>query len=342
MSATASTLAALLLFETAASPPATEECPLTDNRCKAGLYERRAAAAPTPAQSAQYLYTAYRSYLFLFEKTGDLRDLCAARRALDASVAVVGQPQAQRTLSEKMREDLVSRERQKDARCGTVAKQRRIKKTETPLVARSATPVPPAGPSEVFMPGPAAPSARPPQAADPGDVTTPPPAVERTMTTELRLLPGMDESPPASTDQTAGVVLMPVAARHVTMERPPSAPRPGRGLVIAGGATLGVGVALTAAAGYMGSRLSQKRQEVFTLHDMLDGYPTADQAATGKALTREHDAMRSQTVALAMAGGATLVIAVVLVSVGARRLARAASRTALIPAPGGLVFHARF
>lgn len=341
MSATASTLAALLMFEAAAPPPATEECPLTDNRCKAGLYERRAAAAPNPAQRAQYLYTAYRSYLFLFEKTGDLRDLCAARRALYASVAVVGQPQAQRTLSEKMRADLVSRERQKDARCGTVAKQR-IKKTETPLVARRAAPEPPAGPSEVFLRGPAAPSARPPQAADPGDVTTPPPAVERTRTTELRLLPGMEESPPASTDQTAGVVLMPVAARHVTTERRPSAPRPGRGLVIAGGATLGVGVALTAAAGYMGSRLSQKRQEVFTLHDMLDGYPTADQAATGKALTREHDAMRSQTVALAMAGGATLVIAVVLTSVGARRMARAASRTALIPAPGGLVFHARF
>jgi hypothetical protein len=145
MSATASTLAALLMFEAAASPPPTEECPLTDNRCKAGLYERRAAAAPNPAQRAQYLYTAYRSYLFLFEKTGDLRDLCAARRALDASVAVVGQPQAQRTLSEKMREDLVSRERQKDARCGTVAKQRRIKKTETPLVARRAQ-VPPTGP----------------------------------------------------------------------------------------------------------------------------------------------------------------------------------------------------
>ena len=341
MSATASLLAALLMFEAAASPPATEECPLTDNRCKAGLYERRAAAAPTPAQRAQYLYTAYRSYLFLFEKTGDLRDLCAARRALDASVAVVGQPQAQRTLSENMRADLVSRERQKGARCGTVVKQRRIKKTETPLVARRAAPEPPAGPSEVFLPDPAAPSAQPPEAADPGDVTTPPPAVERTRTTELRLLPGMDESPPASTDQTAGV-LMPVAARHVTTERPPSAPRPGRGLVLAGGATLGVGVALTAAAGYMGSRLSQKRQEVFTLHDMLDGYSTADQAATGKALTREHDAIRSQTVALAMAGGATLVIAAVLVTVGARRMARAASRTALIPAPGGLVFHARF
>jgi hypothetical protein len=337
MNATACTLAALLMFEAAASPPPTEDCSLTDNRCKAGLYERRAAAAPNPAQRAQYLYTAYRSYLFLFEKTGDLRDLCAARRTLDASIAVAGQPQAQRTLSENMRVDLVSREHQKDAHCGSVAKQRRVKKTEAPLVARRAAPEPPAD----LLPGPPAPSAQPPQAADPAAVTTSPPTVETT-TTKLRLLSIMEESPLAKPPESAGAALMPVAARHVTVERPRSDPRPGRGLVIASGATLGVGVALTAAAGYMGSRLSQKRQEVFTLHAMLDGYPTEEQAATGKALTREHDAMRSQTVALAMAGGATLVIAVVLASVGARRMARVASRTALIPAPGGLVFHARF
>lgn len=337
MSATACTLAAVLVFEAAAASPATEECPLTDNRCKAGQYERRAATAPTPAQRALYLYGAYRSYMLLFDNTADRADLCAARRTLDASIAVAGQPQAQRTLSENMRADLVSREHQKDARCGSVAKQRRVKKTEAPLVARRAAPEPPAD----LLPGPPAASAQPPQAADPAAVTTSPPTVETT-TTKLRLLSIMEESPLAKPPESAGAALMPVAARHVTVERPRSDPRPGRGLVIAGGATLGVGVALTVAAGYMGSRLSQKRQEVFTLHDMLDGYPTEEQAATGKALTREHDAMRSQTVALAMAGGATLVIAVVLASVGARRIARAASRTALIPAPGGLVFHARF
>jgi hypothetical protein len=48
MSATACTLAAVLVFEAAAASPVTEECPLTDNRCKAGQYERRAATAPTP------------------------------------------------------------------------------------------------------------------------------------------------------------------------------------------------------------------------------------------------------------------------------------------------------
>ena len=113
MSATACTLAAVLMFEAAASPPVTEECPLTDNRCKAGLYERRASTAPNAAQRAQYLYAAYRSYLFLFEKTGAPRDLCAARRSLDASLAVADQPQALRAVSETMRQDLEARERRK-------------------------------------------------------------------------------------------------------------------------------------------------------------------------------------------------------------------------------------
>jgi hypothetical protein len=82
---------------------------------------------------------------------------------------------------------------------------------------------------------------------------------------------------------------MPVAARRVNTERPRSerAPRPGRGLVIAGGVTLGVGVALTAVAGFMGRRMADTRREVLALHDMLDGYPTADQAPEDDALTRD-------------------------------------------------------
>jgi hypothetical protein len=52
--------------------------------------------------------------------------------------------------------------------------------------------------------------------------------------------------------------------------------------------------------------------------------------------------MGPQTLALALAGGATVVVAAVLLSVGGRRMARTASRTALVPVPGGLAFHARF
>lgn len=329
MSATACTLAVVLMFEAAASP-LTEECPLTDNRCKAGLYERRAKTAPNPAQRALYLFGAYRSYLLLFEKTANLVDLCAARRALDASLAVSGQPPGQREVSRTMRAELVTRQREADADCRSVAGRSPIKKTNAPLIASRPAPTPPPepapAPSDHEPPVTAAESAQ--------TTTTTPPA-------RTALLADPDSGPPTVHPEPAPD-LMPVSARRVNTERLATAPRPGRGLVLAGGVTLGVGVALTAAAGFMGRRTADTRREVLTLHDMLDGYATEDQAAAGDALTRDHNALRSQTVALAMAGGATLVIAVVLASVGGRRMARAASRTALVPAPGGLAFHARF
>ena len=95
MIATACTLAAVLVLETTA-PATSSDCLTADNLCKARRSERRAATAPTPDQRAQYLHSAHRSYLFLFDQTGDMRDLCSARRTFDASVAVKGQSAAQR------------------------------------------------------------------------------------------------------------------------------------------------------------------------------------------------------------------------------------------------------
>lgn len=338
MTATACTLAALLSFEAAATPVAKDECELADHRCKAVLFEGRAANAANAEHRAVYLFNAHKLYMRLFDKLGDLGDLCAARRTLDASLAVAGQPPSLRAKSEVVRAALLAREKQQDARCGSLSKRRRAKPADAPIVARSSQspgrpspdPVPPllAGSTVDSKEAPSVPDV----AVEPGP-PTPPTGQSRT----LNLLAEAD----LPTTQPTEASLLPVATRQVDLP-PASTPRPGRGLVIAGGVALGVGVALTAATGYMGSRLSQKRQEVFALHDMLDGYPTADQAAMGRALTREHDALRSQTVALAVASGATLVIAVVLATVGSRRMARAASRTALVPAPGGLVFHARF
>jgi hypothetical protein len=318
---------ALLLLE---APAAAEECALTDNRCRAGMYERRAAKAPSAGKRALFLYTAYRSYFFLFEKTGDARDLCAARRALDSSLAVADQPQAQREKSEHMRDALADRERAEGARCKGVA-GRRIKKADAPLlVARHAAPVEP-------PPGPAAPPDSPtnPAAADsPATTETTPVAHPRPNT--LRLL--ADEGP----RQPADAGLMPVPPARARAVNPATTPRPGRGLVIAGGVTLGVGLALTGVAASMGRRMLDTRQKVFALDNMIDDYATTDQATTGNALLREYDAMNRQTLALALASGATVIVAALLVGVGGRRMARAASRTALIPAPGGLVFRAKF
>ena len=334
MSATACTLAAVLVFEAAAASPATEECPLTDNRCKAGQYERRAATAPTPAQRALYLYGAYRSYMLLFDNTADRADLCAARRTLDASLAVAGQPPGQRATSRTKRAELVAREHQEGADCKSVARRPRVKKTEAPLVARRPAPEPPAvaePPADHKPPETTADLAH----ADSEPSATTPPA-------RTAYLADLDGGPQTTVHPEPSADLMPVSTRHVNTERPASAPRPGRGLVIAGGVTLGVGVALTAAAGFMGRRMVDTRQQILALSNSVDGYATADQDARDDALRGDFRATQTQTLALAIGGGATVLVAVVLSSIGGRRMARAASRTALVPAPGGLVFHARF
>lgn len=322
MTATACLLAAILMGEAPAAP-APEECPVADNRCQARLYERRAGTAANAHHRALYLFNASKSYLFLFDKTGDARDLCAARRDVDASLRVRGQPPALRTQSEDLRATLVARTQQEHARCGDAS--RPGKRADAPLLARrpADAPEPPAD----LLPGPEA--TPEPQ---------PPPAATATPRIELQLA---DADPP-STQPSRDAVLMSVPSGRAPTDRPATTPRPGRGLVLAGGVSLGVGGALIAAAGVMGRRMVDTRQQIIALSNTVDGFATADQAARDDALRGDFRATQTRTLALAIGGGATVLVAVVLSSVGGRRMARAASRTALIPAPGGLVFRARF
>lgn len=131
---------------------------------------------------------------------------------------------------------------------------------------------------------------------------------------------------------------------HALMAVPsrPTPTRSGQGLVIAGVVTLGTGVALAAVAGALGHRRIQTREEVLALHDMVDGFATPEQAARGDALSRDYYAMGPQTLALALASGATVVVAAILTGIGARRLARSNSRAALVPTPGGLALRGAF
>ena len=331
MTATACMLAAVLMVEAAAAP-ATEECPVGDNRCQAKLYERRAGTAANPHHRALYLFNASKSYLFLFDKTGDARDLCAARRGVDASLRVRGQPPALREQSETLRDTLAARVQQAHARCGGETRPRDTR-ADAPLVARR-----PAAASE--PPADLMPEATPEPTPEAGSNAAMTPATTATPPIELWLAETDPPSPTTTRPQDA--TLMPVPSGRMPTERPATTPRPGRGLVLAGGFTLGVGVALTATAGVMGRRMLDTRRQVFALDNTIDTYATPDQATTGNALLREYDAMRPRVLALALAGGATVIVAAILVSVGGRRMARAASRAALAPAPGGLVFHARF
>lgn len=307
-----SALVVAVLLSTEAAPPAgTEACDITDNRCRAAEFERRAAAAADPKTRGLLLFTAFKSYLVHFDAVGRKRDLCAARRAFDAALAVSA---SAGTLSANLadaRAKLVARERRHGGRC-----DKRVKRAST------GGPTPP-----------------------PLLVATTSPAADVVAEEKREASPPVEElmAPLASRPVVAAVVprreVVPVVPSHEPASR---ASRSGRGLVIAGGATLAVGVGLTTAAALTGRRMSATRQEIVALGERVDGYATTQQAAQDDALRGDYRMRERQTAALAITGGATVIVAVVLASVGGRRMARVASRTALLPAPGGLVFHARF
>lgn len=307
-------LAAWTLALAVATPaPQAEDCALTDHRCKGARSERRAATAPTPDQRALYLLSAHRSYLFLFEKTGDLLDLCTARRAFDASLAVAGQSAEQRASTEELRAELVAHERRYRPRC-THPRPRRADKRDAPRVAARATPTRPDLP--------------------PADL--PPPR------TDLRPAgpAAQNASPPAPTVPAPSLAARP----PLPANRPPRIddPRTGRGLLIAGGVTFGVGVAFTIAVAVLGQRMNEARRTYYTLHDASPMLASKEQQEIARTLLDDYTAKIYPTIGLAVASGATVITGAVLLSVGGRRMARMGSQTALLPFPGGLAFRARF
>lgn len=339
MTATACNLAVLLLFEAATSPAAKEECELTDNRCKAALYERRSVTVASANHRALYLFNAHKLYLHLFDTSGDMRDLCAARRTIEASLAVDGQPGSLRSQSQALRVDLLAREKQQGARCESVSKRRRVKPVDAPLVAhglKSPT-VPTTDPALPLLTGASANSNSPPSVA--GIATTPRlPVSASGRSSQLEPQKNADV---ATMQQPGEISLLPVNARQVDVPLG-ARTRLGRGLVIAGGATLGVGVALAVGAGFTARRLSDTRHEIIALSEQADGYATAEEAARDASLRRDNEAQGHQRLALAIGSGAAIVVAMILGGVGGRKMARIASQTSLAPDPGGFVFRLRF
>lgn len=222
--------AAFLVLNGAAPPAATADCPLDDHGCKARRSELRAASAQTPDERATYLRSAHRSYLFLFARTGDALDLCSARQAFDASMAVKGQSADERARTRVLRDELVARERETGAACKRVAKPRRASRSSAPSVVTRA--------AESKAP----PVDSPPHAADP--TREPPPLLTSTATpgpppapTPIST-PGTDDPrPPLKLDVAGG------AAPNPTVEGPASAP-PVRLARQRSRARVGVGVGL--------------------------------------------------------------------------------------------------
>ena len=323
MTVTTSVLAIMLVLQDATPPPGPAKCPPTDNRCKAEQFVQRAAAAGSARHRALHLHAAHRSYLALFDQTGEVRDLCAARRTFDQSLAIQDQPDSQRATFEALRDDLTSRERTRGVHCGS--------STKRPTKARSSV-VPAPRPSD---PGISETTATP--VTSPLDIASEPPGDPHMIESTTRLIePAQD------------IALLPVTPRPRAEPLPPAAAptaidaHSGRPLVIAGSVTLGAGLVLTGLAGYMGNRLIQTHRDAQTLADMVEGFATTDQLAQDEALDRDYRRMGPQTLALALVAGTTVVASAVLLVVGGRRMARATHRTAFVPIPGGLAFHARF
>lgn len=308
----------ILLALQAAPPPSDDACPPGDDRCKAKLFLKRAKEATTPRDRAVFTFGAHRLYLALFDKTGKDQDLCAARRTFDRSLAVKGQPQRLRQSFESQRADLTKREGLRRPRCG----RGHVDRSESARIAEA--------PPKLMAPEPPSPP------SDPASVpVTPPPVVSRVT--------------PASTTTTP-TDLMPVVARTAApprrldgppQERKRQAP-PGRRMVIAGGVSLGVGLAVTGVAGFMGGRMLNNWRDSRQLHDEAGLFGTDAASERDAALAKEYDRLRVPTVTTAVIGASTVIVGAVLVGVGAKRLARLASRTAILPMPGGVAFRTRF
>ncbi|WP_143140803.1 hypothetical protein [Nannocystis exedens] len=294
-----------------------------------------------------YLFAAHRAYLAVFDEVGEASLVCKARRAYDESVAIADQPDEQRASFVAKLEDLTSRERKAGVRCGNFLRNRspgeRGRVAKKP--ASAATSKSPDEPSTLDVaasrsPGEPSPDAAANTTGEAAMVVTKAssePAPVHAVAAE-QATPGTLNSKP-SAGPSEGDLL---AVTRRPASETTSVPRPGRGLVIGGSVTLGLGLVLAGVASYTGSRLVETRRAAEVLHASFDGYATEEQLAEDAALRHDYRRLGPPTLALALVGGTSVVVGAVLLGVGARRMARTASRTAIVPVPGGVAFRARF
>ena len=316
----------------APTPHADEiECVITDNRCQAKRFEQKARRATTPKKQAVYLHAAHLSHLAVFDETGDVGALCAARRAFDKSLAVEGQPDGQRASFEVARAELEAREKQRGARCGSA---RRSAKTQAPALAAKLEATASAGdeePPPLLATGPAAGvPVEDSVSASPSEAITSTTAVTPSKDALLPVRSSTTASPASSTTPTAD-------PRRVGASRVS-----GRPLLIAGSVTLAIGLSLGGIAAYTGRRALGAYQAGVELHEDVQGPPDAAMLAKDAVLEAEYRRMGPAAIGTAIGGGVAVIAGAVMAGVGGRRLARAGSQTAWAPIPGGLAFHVRF
>lgn len=322
MSPIACSLAALLALE--AAPASPSECPLTDNRCKAERFVQRAATAASSAVRAKYLEAAHGSFLASYDTSGEVRDLCAARRTFDQTLAALGAEAATKRLA-PLQEALEKREQARRPRCAAGSG----KAPKAPALSRATPPAdasPPATP-EALPPTPSSPEQR--------DELMPVSTAPRALAVA---------SPP-SEPQGMRQAGPPAAMRDAPGPAGPTPNNPARAdrrLVIAGSVTLGLGLSLVGIAGYAGSQRIEARRASLELLAEAQGHATAEQTAQDLAFRDRYRTMGHLALGTSLAGGAAILVGTTLAVVGGRRFARLARRLALGPRPGGLEIHARF
>lgn len=288
-------------------------CDLGDHACRAKEYVARAHEAGISHElKVQRLYLAHVEHLSDFDVRRDARSLCGARKVLSAARAARPTPENFVARLQHAAAEAALRERTVSMPCERTPERA----PRSPVLARAEGPV---------------------HSPDPLDselldvVSAPSPALPE----RLAVQPPAPEPPRLAADA-------PGTAPHGPVRQVVTPARPGRRLMIAGSVPLALGLVATGLAAYTGSRTLATLRAGEALAASAGQGARDEQLAQDAALRRDFERMGSATVGLAVAGGASLVIGAVLVGVGGRRLARAASRAALVPSLNGLTFLRHF
>ena len=346
-------LTTVLAVEGAPAPVtrSPNECAPEDDVCRAELYAARAKVESDPRRRAIDWNVACRAYLAAHAKSGVAQELCAARRMCEASLAIEGLNASTRSSLENARVRLEEREAAVGRPvCGKITTQKPPGR-ERPRVARTAAPkaeAPRVEAPPVWMTGAvgavgavgayeiaerakvrvAGVDAEAPRVAEADDAVLTDDGERAIAQSEPMHLAAVAEVP----------ALLPVFR---ATEVQPREGRLGRGLVIAGGVTLGVGLGLGGAAAFGVARAAAVAREGFELQAAAMDMPLDEAMRRRDAeLAREYRGWTAAAIGTAVSGGVAVIVGAALVGVG-RRLAKS-TETALVPVPGGLALHGRF
>jgi len=88
---------------------AVASCSTTDHRCQARDFAAQAAATSDPSRRALFWHASFESYIALYDQTGSLDDLCAAKRASWRTIHVEGLSDEQRKPYQRARREFLAR-----------------------------------------------------------------------------------------------------------------------------------------------------------------------------------------------------------------------------------------